>query len=76
MKTSWREEHGREILMLGSIEVGYVLAIGGKKDRPRWLFALGRYDMSQWRTEISIERARSSLESMLQDWLRRAGLCD
>lgn len=71
---SWREEHDREIVMLGAIEVAYVMSSGGRQNRPRWLFVLAPHGRCQWVTERSIERARSAVETMLDEWLRRAGL--
>ncbi|MBX9860656.1 MAG: hypothetical protein K2Y20_13880 [Sphingomonas sp.] len=70
----WREEHGREIAMLGAIEVGYVMPTGGRKNRPRWLFALAPNHIGSWHSEPTIERARSAIEALVDEWLRRAGL--
>lgn len=73
---TWRDVNGREIAMLGDIEVGYVMASGGRKNRPRWLFALVPLRTAEWKTERSVERARLAVETMLGEWLRRAGLAD
>lgn len=70
---TWSRQNDIEILLIGEIEVGRVMATGGKKNSPRYIFNL-LGSRAFWRDAKSIEEARLALMGALSDWLRRAGL--
>ncbi len=68
----WRPSYGHLVLRLGQVDVGMVSPDGGIAHRPRYQFFLNRHSTPQ--TAQTIESAKAILETLLQDWLSRAGL--
>ena len=70
---TWHNDGDLEILMLGQIEVGRILHSGGRANKPRYLFHLGNR-CPFWKTEKTLDIARSALLNEVDDFLKRAGL--
>jgi hypothetical protein len=66
---------GREVAMLGGIEIGAVMTVSGyKRHHAAWLFFLPPARVHQWNRARDLEDAKRQLEHQVDQWLECARL--
>lgn len=68
VSTVWKPEGDQQILYMGEIKVGRVMASGG----PRSMFHLKSF--ASWAKARTMEHAKQSVEQQLAEWLQQAGI--
>lgn len=68
VSTLWKPEGDQQILYMGEIKVGRVMASGG----PRSIFHLKSF--ASWSKARTMEHAKQAVEQQLAEWLQRAGI--